>query len=284
MARLCPKTARGWAAFTLVELLVVIAIIALVIAILLPALSRAREAARLVACASNLRQIAVTFNLYASDNRGYYPALSGFQGWGGQLNSDFDQFGDSIQVLQAYQLRFDIYATQHYTIHWRKSPIWVCPSDFDPSNIILDNDQDLRNVSYFPNRQAWLAAHPTTMPPPLSTTNTPSQPYTRVIKPDRIQSPTLAKANVIMLADGSVHVPRCGGTCVFYQNEVWTQSYFVLGGRTSGDYEDLVYRHYSDLSTLNALYFDGHVEPINYKDCRTAFVSLLTWPDPFLHQ
>ncbi|HSW00254.1 MAG TPA: prepilin-type N-terminal cleavage/methylation domain-containing protein [Sedimentisphaerales bacterium] len=59
--------------FTLIELLVVIAIIALLMAILTPALYRAKEHAKRVTCKSNVKQIAMGIYLYCLDNDGYFP-------------------------------------------------------------------------------------------------------------------------------------------------------------------------------------------------------------------
>ncbi len=62
--------------FTLIELLVVVAIIAILAALLLPALSHARELSRRTVCMSNQRQLAIGITLYASDNDAWVPPES----------------------------------------------------------------------------------------------------------------------------------------------------------------------------------------------------------------
>ena len=66
-------------AFTLVELLVVIGIIALLVAMLLPALTKARESAMRVSCASQLRQMGMAIHMYANSNGGRVPTAGFYQ-------------------------------------------------------------------------------------------------------------------------------------------------------------------------------------------------------------
>src|SRR6266705_2061517 len=60
-------------AFTLIELLVVIAIIAILAAMLLPAVSRAKESGRRISCLNNLRQLSLSSQMYVGDCQGLYP-------------------------------------------------------------------------------------------------------------------------------------------------------------------------------------------------------------------
>ncbi len=67
---------RGRTGFTLIELLVVIAVIALLMAILLPALNRAKESARRVVCSSQIKQVGTAILAYASDSTNRMPTYN----------------------------------------------------------------------------------------------------------------------------------------------------------------------------------------------------------------
>jgi prepilin-type N-terminal cleavage/methylation domain-containing protein/prepilin-type processing-associated H-X9-DG protein len=133
--------------FTLVELLVVIAIIAVLIALLLPSLNKAREQAKLVQCASNIRQILTFCAEYQSEYRGHMPALSNGSSYSlptynynppvGWSDNAMTASGSAMDVIVWYGAGLSNSGT--YTIGAVIPPVFFCPSDPDPYHIAQNN-------------------------------------------------------------------------------------------------------------------------------------------------
>ncbi|MCC6579033.1 MAG: prepilin-type N-terminal cleavage/methylation domain-containing protein [Phycisphaeraceae bacterium] len=110
-------------AFTLIEILVVISIIALLVAILLPALAKAREAGRATQCSSRVRQYGLATFMYVSDNKDWTP------GGGGDVPaSDYQWY--NAEGSSTYAATWE-YQIQRYIEPFHghvENTIWTCPS------------------------------------------------------------------------------------------------------------------------------------------------------------
>ena len=134
--------------FTLIELLVVIAIIAVLAAMLLPALSKAREKAREISCASNFKQLGTSLTLYVDDNDDVFPHSPG----GTNLSSGSTSTGDACYYVKGFQNLPGVYETKYWHGQlWKyvgSDKTFFCPSaTLDPA-LTQDGDYGRCNYTY----------------------------------------------------------------------------------------------------------------------------------------
>jgi prepilin-type N-terminal cleavage/methylation domain-containing protein/prepilin-type processing-associated H-X9-DG protein len=143
-----PSSRRG---FTLIELLVVIAIIGVLIALLLPAVQSAREAARRAQCTNNLKQIALACHNYESTNgcfppAGIFPSPLDSWGWCPAWTMAMLQYVEQGSMWNAYNVGA-VYPngsgsalySKNTTIFNTQIATFLCPSDAKMRNVSVCN-------------------------------------------------------------------------------------------------------------------------------------------------
>jgi prepilin-type N-terminal cleavage/methylation domain-containing protein/prepilin-type processing-associated H-X9-DG protein len=146
-----PKLSR---AFTLIELLVVIAVVAILIALLLPAVQRAREAARRTQCNNNLKQLGIALHSY-HDAMGSLPSGYLFEsgyGWGGYgwaalILPQVDQ----APVYNSINFNLALWSRENNTVNLTRIQSYLCPTDTSTADPIWRDRMLYARASYVGN-------------------------------------------------------------------------------------------------------------------------------------
>jgi prepilin-type N-terminal cleavage/methylation domain-containing protein len=240
--------------FTLVELLVVIAIIGVLVGLLLPAVQTAREAARRISCANNLRQLGLATHNYLSAFHRLPP--------GGVLTSQ--GIGDSWSV-QSRLLAFVEQSDLQNKIDWHRSyreqgslaririSVFICPSE--PNDRLRSDPQPADpNFAFYPlnygiNVGQWLVYDP------LSRTG-----GTGIVFPN-------SRTSLSSITDGS------SNTLAFAEVKAWA-AYFRDSGRPSGANASVPITPAEVLSYGGDLRTDsGHTEWVDFRVHQTGFTT-----------
>src|SRR5688572_20665852 len=223
-------------AFTMVELLVVVGVIALLIAMLMPALRRARQQAQAVQCASNLRQVHSAFAMYANEFKGHFPFPMYYQDFLGERLGPV-AYNDPITGLPHWRVLECPAEEPRMVYDWESQPA------YNQYYLTMSDHPRVRtafNINWSVGGYAYYHGYGT-----ASTRN-------------GFYGPTINKGGVAgahFLMDG--HLQGHGWHIPYFE---WNIDYAINAYWDTGVTYSHAFRHPN--YTANMLYLDGHVAPI----------------------
>jgi prepilin-type N-terminal cleavage/methylation domain-containing protein len=280
--------------FTLIELLVVIAIIGILIALLLPAVQAAREAARVMRCANNLKQIGLAIELYEEQHAVYVMGRDTNTQWGVSWAFRLLPFMEQAALYESMNFKERVDSPANARAMRTPLSVYVCPSRRSPkADRNFDNNDtpsQVRGVAapgdyaancgldveYSTDRPPW---NPTVLGPIFS--------YSEVTR----GQVTDGSSNT--LAVGERHIPplradsRAGfehydiaDTAFFAADAPWTIFAGTVDGFPSGP-DDPSREKFGSVHDKMAqfVFLDGHLRSLNYSVSAVTFRALSTIGD-----